>query len=106
MFRKLSKSFLLVTLLVLTAIPNLAFKDSPMDWVFAPHHTRGLVCPSRRYGCCTDLDAWRTGQPCTSQHATKNPNDCFRRRQWACCQGEVSDDRDFGQESGVVGVMG
>lgn len=106
MFRKLSKLIFLVILLVLTAIPNVAFIDSPLDWVFAPHHTRGLVCPSLRYGCCTDLEAWRTGQPCRSPRATSNPDDCFHRRQWACCQGEVSDDNDFRQESGVVGITG
>jgi hypothetical protein len=66
MFRKLSKLFFLVTLLAFAAIPNVGFIDSPLDWVFAPHHTRGLVCPSLRYGCCTDLEAWRPRTPTTA----------------------------------------
>ena len=81
------------SLLLLTslALPTLAFIDSPMDWVFARDHTRGLVCPSRRYGCCPDVNTWRHGSPCRSPKATKSPEDCYKKKEWACCQVEVSD---------------
>jgi hypothetical protein len=53
-----TKSLILMNvLLVLTTLTTSshAFIDSPLDWAFAPNHTRGLVCPSLRYGCCSDL---------------------------------------------------
>ncbi|KAF2621253.1 hypothetical protein BU25DRAFT_495908 [Macroventuria anomochaeta] len=83
---------LILTLNVLAflTLPTLAFIDSPMDWVFVPNHTRGLVCPSLRYGCCPDLNTWRHGSPCEHPKATKNPESCYKRKEWACCQ--VDDD--------------
>lgn len=53
-----TKSLILMNvLLVLTTLTTSshAFIDSPLDWAFAPNHTRGLACPSLRYGCCSDL---------------------------------------------------
>jgi hypothetical protein len=50
-----NKSLILtnVHLILTTLITSThAFIDGPLHWVFAPNHTRGLACPSLRYGCC------------------------------------------------------
>ncbi|KAJ8117536.1 hypothetical protein OPT61_g1294 [Boeremia exigua] len=72
--------------LALLVLPTFAFIDSPLDWVFAPNNTRGLVCPSLRYGCCPDLATWRHGSPCQFPKAAMGPQECYKRKEWACCQ--------------------
>jgi hypothetical protein len=86
------KRFNLVQILIIFAtlfLPTLAFIDSPLDWAFALSHTRGLVCPSLRYSCCSDLRTWRHGSPCEHPKGTSDPEDCYKRREWACCQAGV-----------------
>lgn len=86
-----SRLTLMNILLVLTTLITCthAFTDSPLDWTFAPNHTRGLVCPSLRYGCCSDLATWRHGSPCESPKAMTDPEHCYEQNVWACCQVEV-----------------
>ncbi|KAF1352992.1 hypothetical protein EJ07DRAFT_158815 [Lizonia empirigonia] len=79
-----------LTFILLTSFSllTLEYIESPMDWVFAPQHDRGLVCPSLRYGCCPDLNTWRHGSPCEHPTATENPEECYQRKEWACCQAD------------------
>ncbi|KAF3006809.1 hypothetical protein E8E13_010461 [Curvularia kusanoi] len=90
MAHKLSSISILYLVLVCLTISSFAFIASPLDWIFDPSNTRGLVCPSLRYGCCSDLETWRQGSPCAFPLATTRPEECFERREWACCQ--VEDD--------------
>lgn len=82
---------LMSLILIITSLTtsSRAFIASPLDWAFAPNLTRGLVCPSLRYGCCPDLATWRYGSPCESPKATSNPEHCYEKKVWACCQVEV-----------------
>lgn len=75
-------------LLTSFSLPTLEYIDSPMDWVFAPQHDRGLVCPSLN-GCCPDLNTWRHVSPCEHPKATENPKECYQRKEWACCRADV-----------------
>lgn len=80
--------FVILSTLIL---PSLAFIDSPFDWAFAPSYTRGLVCPSLRYGYCSNLATWRDSVPCSHPKSVSDPKDCYKRREWACCQAGVRD---------------
>ena len=82
---------LILASIILLSLPtcSLAFITSPMDWAFARNHSRGLVCPSLRYGCCPDLATWRHGTPCEHPKATESPDDCYKRKEWACCRDDV-----------------
>ena len=82
-------------------LPSRAFITSPLDWFFAPNHTRGLVCPTQRYCCCPDLRTWRHGSPCKHPKSTDDPQECYKSKEWSCCQVEV---RFRGAIKGDAGV--
>jgi hypothetical protein len=90
----MTNTYLKITsiLLVFTGLitSSRAFIDSPLDWAFAPNHSRGLVCPSLRYGCCSDLATWRDGIPCAHPESVTDPEVCYKSKEWACCQADVS----------------
>ncbi|KAF3040709.1 hypothetical protein E8E12_006570 [Didymella heteroderae] len=71
--------------------PHAPFIDSPLDWAFAPDYTRGLVCPSLRYGCCSDLVTWHHSSPCEVPEATTDSEHGYEQKLRACCQVEVGE---------------